>query len=65
MTIPPGMLRSRSLTRFAILVGLPHLGQAVLFDVSMIFLRSAVFAIFATVGLLTKLPVGAGPRDLK
>jgi hypothetical protein len=26
---------------------LPHFGQSVLLDVSMIFLRSAVFAIFA------------------
>jgi hypothetical protein len=28
-------------------VGLPHLGQSVLFDVSMTFLRSAVLAILA------------------
>jgi hypothetical protein len=28
-------------------VGLPHLGQSVLLDVSMTFCRSAVFAIFA------------------
>ena len=47
MNIPPGTLRSRSFTRFTIRVGLPHLGQSVLFDVSITFLRSAVFAIFA------------------
>ena len=48
MKIPPGTLRSRSFTRFTMRVGLPHLGQSVLFDVSITFLRSAVFAIFAT-----------------
>lgn len=47
MKIPPGMLRSRSFTRFTMRVGFPHLGQSVLFDVSITFLRSAVFAIFA------------------
>src|SRR5205085_4036739 len=44
---PPGTFRSRSFTRLTIRVGLPHLGQSVLFDVSITFLRSAVFAIFA------------------
>ena len=39
------MLRSRSLTRFTIRVGLLHFGQSVLLDVSITFLRSAVFAI--------------------
>src|SRR5215469_17023086 len=41
------MLRSRSFTRFTRRVGLPHFGQSVLLVVSMTFLRSAVFAIFA------------------
>src|SRR5689334_6768026 len=45
--MPPGMSRSRSFTRFTMRVGLPHLGQSVLLVVSMTFLRSAVFAIFA------------------
>src|SRR6516162_11698158 len=47
MYIPPGTLRSRSFTRFTMRVGLPHFGQSVLLLVSMTFLRSAVFAIFA------------------
>ena len=47
--IPPGVLRSRSFTRFTIRVGLPHLGQSVLLVVSMIFLRSAVLAILAII----------------
>jgi hypothetical protein len=34
-------------------VGLPHLGQSVLLDVSMIFLRSAVLAILAIVLVLS------------
>jgi hypothetical protein len=45
--MPPGVPRSRSFTRFTMRVGLPHFGQSVLFVVSIIFLRSAVFAIFA------------------
>jgi hypothetical protein len=61
--MPPGMFRSRSFTRFAILVGLPHFGQSVLFDVSMIFLRSAVFAIFAILSP-DKSPRGRGPGPL-
>src|SRR5215467_7777527 len=51
--IPPPTLRSRSLTRFTIRVGLPHLGQSVLLVVSMIFLRSAVLAILAMVLILS------------
>ena len=47
--IPPGIPRSRSLTRFTIRVGFPHFGQSVLFVVSITFLRSAVFAIFIAV----------------
>ena len=47
MYMPPGISRSRSLTRFTTRVALPHLGQSVLLVVSMTFLRSAVFAIFA------------------
>ena len=49
MKMPPGVLRSRSFTRLTMRVGLPHLGQSVLLDVSMIFLRSAVLAILAIV----------------
>src|ERR1700753_172867 len=44
---PPGMPRSRSLTRFTMRVGLEHFGQSVLLLVSMTFLRSPVLAIFA------------------
>ena len=47
MYTPPGMPRSRSLTRFTMRVGLPHFGQSVDFDVSIAFLRSPVFAILA------------------
>src|SRR5262249_4399664 len=47
--IPPPTLRSRSFTRFTIRVGFPHLGQSVLLDVSITFLRSAVLAILAMV----------------
>jgi len=47
MYMPPGMLRSRSFTRLTTRVGLLHLGQSVLFEVSITFLRSAVFAILA------------------
>src|ERR1044072_7728029 len=47
MKPPPGTPRSRSLTRFTMRVDLPHLGQSVLLDVSITFLRSAVLAIFA------------------
>jgi len=47
MYTPPGTPRSRSFTRLTMRVGLPHLGQSVDFVVSMIFLRSAVFAILA------------------
>jgi hypothetical protein len=52
MYIPPGMLRSRSFTRFTMRVGLPHLGQSVLLVVSMTFLRSAVFAILAPTAMI-------------
>lgn len=54
MKTPPGTPRSRSLTRFTIRVGLPHFGQSVLLDVSITFLRSAVFAILAIIYLLAK-----------
>jgi len=47
MYTPPGMPRSRSFTRFTMRVGLLHLGQSVLLDVSITFLRSAVLAILA------------------
>src|SRR5215471_12243409 len=43
---PPGTFRSRSFTRLTMRVGLPHFGQSVLLEVSIIFLRSAVLAIF-------------------
>lgn len=45
--MPPGTPRSRSLTRFTMRVGFEHLGQSVDLVVSMTFLRSPVFAIFA------------------
>jgi hypothetical protein len=51
---PPGTPRSRSFTRLTIRVGLPHFGQSVLLEVSITFLRSAVFAILAILHLLTK-----------
>ena len=41
------MFRSRSFTRFTMRVGLLHLGQSVLLEVSITFLRSAVLAILA------------------
>src|SRR6201982_354434 len=47
MYTPPGMPRSRSLTRLTMRVGLLHFGQSVLLDVSITFLRSAVLAILA------------------
>ena len=47
MYTPPGTPRSRSLTRLTMRVGFEHLGQSVDFVVSMTFLRSPVFAIFA------------------
>ena len=47
--MPPGTFRSRSFTRFTMRVGFPHLGQSVLLDVSIIFLRSAVLATLAMV----------------
>lgn len=50
MYIPPGIFRSRSFTRFTTRVGLLHLGQSVDLVVSMIFLRSPVFAILAIFG---------------
>jgi hypothetical protein len=53
-------------------VGFEHFGQSVLFEVSIIFLRSAVFAIFAmfllnllkSLGLRTRLRVRKGSRRL-
>jgi len=48
------MPRWRSLTRFTMRVAFPHLGQSVLLVVSMTFLRSAVFAIFAIIALLVE-----------
>src|SRR6266496_4958111 len=47
MKMPPGTLRSRSFTRLTMRVGLAHLGQLVLLEVSITFLRSPVFAILA------------------
>ena len=47
MYTPPGMPRSRSLTRFTMRVGFEHFGQSVLLLVSITFCRSPVFAIFA------------------
>jgi hypothetical protein len=46
-------------------VGLPHFGQSVLFEVSISFLRSAVFAILAIIYLLAKiLPQAAGLDEM-
>jgi len=45
--MPPGTPRSRSFTRLTMRVGLLHLGQSVDLVVSITFLRSPVFAIFA------------------
>src|SRR5579871_1758786 len=56
MKMPPGTPRSRSFTRLTIRVGLPHLGQSVLLVVSITFLRSAVFAIFAMLLLTSTVP---------
>src|SRR5579871_3515532 len=53
--MPPGTPRSRSLTRLTMRVALPHLGQSVLLVVSMIFLRSAVFAILAPTAMVVLL----------
>src|SRR5215469_15844315 len=47
--MPPGVPRSRSLTRLTMRVGLLHLGQSVDLVVSITFLRSPVFAILAMV----------------
>jgi len=57
--MPPASPRSRSLTRLTMRVGLPHFGQSVLFEVSITFLRSAVFAIF-TVYLLANPAANGG-----
>ncbi len=51
MYTPPGIPRSRSFTRFTILVGFEHFGQSVLLFVSMTFARSPVLAIFAIFAL--------------
>ena len=56
MYTPPGVPRSRSLTRFTMRVGLEHFGQSVLLLVSMTFFRSPVLAIFA---ILLHLPCSA------
>src|SRR5579871_2015845 len=55
--MPPGTPRSRSFTRFTMRVGLLHLGQSVDFVVSMTFLRSPVFAIFAMLEVVLLLGV--------
>src|SRR3954462_7988895 len=57
MYMPPGTFFPASFTRLTMRVGLPHLGQSVDFVVSISFLRSAVFAIFAITNLLTQLSV--------
>jgi hypothetical protein len=59
MNMPPEVLRSRSFTRFTIRVGLPHLGQSVLFEVSIIFSRPAVLA---TLAMVDYSPVLGFPR---
>jgi hypothetical protein len=66
MKTPPGTLRSRSFTRLTMRVGLPHFGQSVLFEVSISFLRSAVFAILAIIHLLAKiLPQATGLDEMR
>jgi hypothetical protein len=46
-------------------VGLPHFGQSVLLEVSISFLRSAVFAILAIIHLLAKiLPQATGLDEM-
>src|ERR1017187_630115 len=47
MYTPPGTPRSRSFTRLTMRVGFLHFGQSVDLVVSITFLRSPVFAIFA------------------
>src|SRR6201992_516036 len=61
---PPGVPRSRSLTRFTMRVGLEHLGQSVLLLVSMNFLRSPVLAIFAIMLALPGTNVSARALDV-
>lgn len=62
--MPPGTLRSRSLTRMATRVGLLHLGQSVLLAVSMILLRLASLAIFA-IRVISPEELGLSPRELR
>jgi hypothetical protein len=64
MYTPPGVPRSRSLTRFTMRVGLEHLGQSVLLLVSMTFLRSPVLAIFAIMLALPGTNVAARALDV-
>src|SRR5260370_15901337 len=64
MSTPPGVPRSRSLTRFTMRVGLEHLGQSVLLLVSMTFLRSPVLAIFAIMLALPGTNVAARALDV-
>jgi hypothetical protein len=61
MKIPPPIFFSRSFVRFTMRVALPHLGQSVLLVVSIIFLRSAVLAIFA----MRNSPISCGSADSK
>src|SRR3981189_3156683 len=63
MYTPPGVPRSRSLTRLTMRVGLEHLGQSVLLLVSMTFLRSPVLAIFAIMLVLPGTNVAAPALD--
>src|SRR2546430_17622109 len=64
MYTPPGVPRSRSLTRLTMRVGLEHLGQSVLLLVSMTFLRSPVLAIFAIMLVLPGTNVAARALDV-
>src|ERR1700710_2998307 len=64
MYTPPGIPRSRSLTRLTMRVGLEHLGQSVLLLVSMTFLRSPVLAIFAIMLVLPGTNVAARALDV-
>ena len=58
MKIPPGTPRSRSFTRFTMRVGLPHLGQSVLLDVSISFCDLLFLQSLPLMSPDTNLPAG-------
>ena len=62
--MPPGTPRSRSFTRFTMRVGLPHLGQSVLFEVSISFFDLLFLQSLPSMSPDTNLPRAApGGRD--